>query len=74
MTAVQVCEQSIKPLSAEDKLTIAQFIIDEVVPAFAASPAPTAGEEYGFEYLKRILPHNECITLTDKDLASVALR
>ena len=52
MTAVQVCEQSIKPLSAEDKLTIAQFIIDEVVPAFAASPAPTAGEEYGFEYLK----------------------
>ena len=32
MTAYQVYEQSIKPLSAEEKLAIARLIMDEVVP------------------------------------------
>ena len=36
MTAYQVYEQAIKPLSAEEKLAIARLIIDEVVP----NPAP----------------------------------
>ncbi len=69
MTATQVYEQAIKPLSAEDKLTIARLIITDVVPA----PIPEAQEEHGFEYLKRILPNIELITITDEDLASVKL-
>ncbi len=32
MTAYQVYEQAIKPLSAEEKLAIARLIMDEVVP------------------------------------------
>ena len=32
MTAYQVYEQSIKPLSAEEKLAIARLIMDEVIP------------------------------------------
>ena len=36
MTAYQVYEQAIKPLSAEEKLAIARLIMDEVVP----NPAP----------------------------------
>ncbi len=76
MTATQVYEQSIKPLSADEKLAIARLIINEVVPA--PEPAkrymPTDGEESGFEYLKRLLPNIECITLTDEDLASVVLK
>lgn len=70
MTATQVYEQAIKPLSAEDKLTIARLIITDVVPA----PVPEAQEEYGFEYLKRILPQIERITLTQQDLDSVILK
>ena len=76
MTAAQIYEQAIKPLSAEEKLAITRLIINEVVPA--PEPAKhyqlTEGEESGFEYLKRILPHIECITLTDEDLASVVLK
>ena len=70
MTVTQVYEQAIKPLSAEEKLAIARLIINEVVPA----PVPEAQEEYGFEYLKRILPQIECISLTQQDLDSVRLR
>lgn len=70
MTATQVYEQAIKPLSAEEKLTIARLIINEVVPA----SAPEEQEEYGFEYLKRILPQIERISLTKQDLANVTLR
>ena len=69
MTAIQVYEQAIKPLSADEKLAIARLIINEVIPA----PVPEAQEEYGFEYLKRILPQIELITITDEDLASVKL-
>ena len=76
MTVMQIYEQAIKPLSADEKLAIARLIINEVVPA--PEPAkrymPAEGEESGFEYLKRILPHIECITLTDEDLASVVLK
>ena len=36
MTAYQVYEQAIKPLSAEEKLAIARLIMEEVVP----NPAP----------------------------------
>lgn len=32
MTAYQVYEQAIKPLSADEKLVIARLIMDEVVP------------------------------------------
>ena len=32
MTAYQVYEQSVKPLSVAEKLTLARLIIDEVVP------------------------------------------
>lgn len=70
MTATQIYEQAIKPLSAEDKMAIARLIITEVVPA----PVLEKHEEHGFEYLKRVLPHIECITLTDEDLASVVLK
>lgn len=70
MTATQVYEQAIKPLSADEKLAIARLIINEVVPELA----PAEGEEYGFEYLKRLLPHIECISLTQQDLDSVRLR
>lgn len=38
MTAYQVYEQSIKPLSAEEKLAIARLIMDEVVPNAAVDP------------------------------------
>jgi hypothetical protein len=69
MTAYQVYEQSIKPLSADEKLAIARLIINEVVP----EPAPIDNEERGFEYLKRILPQIELITITDEDLASIKL-
>ena len=70
MTATQVYEQAIKPLSAEEKLAIARLIINEVVPA----PVPEEQEEYGFEYLKRILPQIERISLTKQDLANVVLK
>lgn len=39
MTAYQVYEQAIKPLSAEEKLAIARLIMEEVVP----NPAPETG-------------------------------
>ena len=39
MTAYQIYEQAIKPLSAEEKLAIARLIMDEVVP----DPAPELG-------------------------------
>ena len=70
MTAAQVYEQAIKPLSAEDKLAIARLILNEVVQA----PMLDEQKEYGFEYLKRLLPSIECISLTQQDLDSIALR
>ena len=69
MTAVQVYEQAIKPLSTEEKLAIARLILTEVVP----EPASAETEERGFEYLKRLLPQIECITVTDEDLAGIVL-
>ena len=38
MTAYQVYEQAIKPLSAEEKLAIVRLIMDEVVPNTAIEP------------------------------------
>ncbi len=70
MTAYQIYEQAIKPLSTDDKMAIARLIINEVVP----EPVPDASEERGFEYLKRILPQIERITLTQQDLDSVILK
>ncbi len=69
MTAHQVYEQAIKPLSTDEKMAIARLIINEVVP----EPVPGEDEERGFEYLKRILPNIELITITDEDLAGVKL-
>ena len=70
MSVTQVYEQAIKPLSSDEKLAIARLIMDEVVPA----PLPAAAEEEsGFEYLKRILPQIELITITDEDLANIKL-
>ena len=40
MTAYQVYEQSIKPLSAEEKLAIARLIMDEVVPESRPQSGP----------------------------------
>ena len=69
MTAHQVYEQSIKPLSTREKLTIARLIINEVAP----DTAPASQAEAGFEHLKQLLPQIERITLTDQDLAEVVL-
>jgi len=69
MIAHQVYEQTIKPLSTREKLTIAGLIINEV--ALDTAHAPRA--EAGFDHLKRLLPQIERITLTDQDLAGVAL-
>jgi hypothetical protein len=66
MTALQVYEQTIKPLSRPEKLAIARLIINEFEPQ-----APLA--EAGFDYLKRFLPQIERITLTEQDLAGVTL-
>jgi hypothetical protein len=66
MSATQVYEQSIKPLSSKEKLTIAWLIVSEF-----ETNAPQA--EAGFDHLKRLLPRIERITLTDQDLAGVTL-
>jgi hypothetical protein len=66
MSAAQLYEQAIKPLSTADKLVLARLILNDIAPD-AAEP------EYGFEYLKRLLPNIELITVTDEDLANVVL-
>jgi hypothetical protein len=71
MTANQVYEQTIKPLSAREKLTIARLIIDEIALEADAEDAPQP--EAGFDYLKRLLPQIERITVTEQDLAGVVL-
>ncbi len=63
MSAAELYEQAIKPLSTADKLPLACLILNDI----AAEP------KYGFEYLKRILPNIELITVTEEDLAAVAL-
>ncbi len=68
MSATRIYEQTIRPLSTGEKLTIARLIMDEVVP----DPAPQA--KTGFEALQRILPQIERITITDEDLAGVVLK
>ena len=45
MTAYQVYEQAIKPLSAEEKLAIARLIMDEVVPNPAPEPSIKPSEQ-----------------------------
>lgn len=67
MNASQVYEQTVKPLSSQEKLALARMIINEFESEF---PAPGKG----FDYLKRILPQIERITLTDEDLAKVSLK
>lgn len=67
MSAYQVYEQSIKPLSIGEKLTIARLIINEIAPDAAPQAEP------GFDGLKRILPQIKRISLTDQDLAGVVL-
>lgn|GEM_PF-2108106 len=69
MNANQFYEQAIKPLSSKEKLTIARLIISEIetIEPEAAQP------EKGFDYLKKILPNIERISLTDEDLAKVEL-
>ena len=69
MTAYQVYEQTIKPLSRREKLTIARLIINEVAPDTSTLPQT----ETGFEYLQRLLPQIERITFTDHELAGVTL-
>ncbi len=65
MSAAQY-EQTIKPLSTADKLALARLILNDITP-------DAAELEYGFEYLKRLLPNIELIAVTDEDLAAVAL-
>lgn len=69
MNANQFYEQAIKPLYSKEKLTIARLIISEIetIESEAAQP------EKGFDYLKKILPNIERISLTDDDLAKVKL-
>lgn len=69
MSATQIYEQTIRPLSTGEKLAIARLILDEVAPVAEASSAET-----GFASLKRLLPHIERVTVTDADLASVVLK
>ena len=45
MTAYQVYEQAIKPLSAEEKLAIARLIMDEVVRNSAVEPGGRLSEQ-----------------------------
>ncbi len=71
MTADQVYELSIKPLSVNEKFAIARRILNEIAPDAASANAPTL--ETGFDHLKRLLPQIERISLTDQDLATVAL-
>ena len=69
MNANQLYEQAIKPLSSKEKLTIAWLIISEI-----ETMEPEAAEpEKGFDYLQKILPSIERISLTDEDLAKVKL-
>jgi len=70
MTIYQVYEQTIKPLSTGEKLTIARLIINDVAPD---DPDGAVSAEAGFDYLHSILPQIERITLTDEDLATVTL-
>lgn len=70
MTIYQVYEQTIKPLSTGEKLTIARLIINDVAPDDPDGAMPA---ETGFDYLQSILPQIERITLTDEDLATVTL-
>ena len=69
MNATQFYEQAIKPLSSKEKLTIARLIISEIETIEPEAAPP----EKGFDYLKRILPNIERISLTDEDLAQVKL-
>ena len=69
MTVYQVYEQTIKPLSQGEKLTIARLIMEEVAPD-TASGLPAG---MGFDALQRLLPQIERITFTDHDLAGVVL-
>ena len=43
-------------------------------PAPSASYKPAENDESGFDYLKRLLPQIERISLTEQDLASVVLK
>lgn len=69
MTAYQVYEQAIKPLSTDEKMAIARLIINEVIP----EPVVIEDEEQRFEYMKRLLPNIKRITFTNEDLASMKL-
>ena len=69
MDASQFYEQSIKPLSSREKLTIARLIISEI-EMIEPEVAPS---EKGFDYLRTILPNIERISLTDEDFAAVKL-
>lgn len=62
MNTAQFYEQSIKPLSSKEKLTIARLILSGI---------ETIEPEKGFASLKRMLPNIERISLTDEDLAQV---
>ncbi len=67
MSAYQVYEEAIKPLSIGENLTTARLIMDEIVP----DVVPQA--ESGYDHLKRILPQIERISLMEQDLVGVAL-
>lgn len=67
MTAYQVYEQAVKPLSAEEKLVVARLIMDEVVPDIVSQA------EAGYDQSNRTLPHIERISVTDEDLSAVRL-
>jgi len=71
MSAAQLYEQAIKPLSTADKLALARLILNDIAPN--AEAADLSQTQTGFEYLKRLLPQIELITVTGKDLANIVL-
>lgn len=67
MTAIEIYQNTIKPLSVDEKLTIARLIMDDVVPP------PTETSEEAYRRLKAILPNLERLIITDRDLAGIGI-
>jgi len=65
MSAHQVYEEAIKPLSRGEKLAIARLIINEIAPDATLQ----AGSDS--DHLERLLPQTEGISFTDQNPAAV---
>jgi hypothetical protein len=70
MKTSELYMKTIRPLSADERLNIARLILEDLAPDHMNDFRQS---ETGFDYLKRLLPQIERITLSDQDLASVTL-